>query len=271
MFSRIRDQIGTAGLVVAIIALVFALAGGALAASGSSSGKATASAKGKPGPRGPRGPKGPQGAKGDPGAPGVPGAAGPAGAPGKDGANGKSVVVGTEAKGLNCAEGGTNVEVEGSGTKKFVCNGKEGKAGKEGSPWTAGGTLPAGKTETGSWVIGVTLEGTSFDVPTFVPISFPIPLSAELSASQVHYVQNGSVAPAGCTGGTAAAPKADPGNLCVYQASVNSEAGFKFEAINKSGVDPRVDGASEAGALFGFHVTEFEFAYGTWAVTAEEE
>ena len=46
--SRLREHLGTAGLVVAIVALVAALAGGAIAANGGSGdGKATASAKRK--------------------------------------------------------------------------------------------------------------------------------------------------------------------------------------------------------------------------------
>lgn len=36
------------------------------------------------------------------------------------------------------------------------------------------------------------------------------------SAPTPHYIAPGQAAPAGCTGGTFADPRADPGNLCVY-------------------------------------------------------
>ena len=88
MLSAFRKQVGSAGLVVAVVALIFALAGGAVAASGGGGGgKATASAK-KRGPRGPKrprasrrsrsaGPAGPQGGVGPEGAAGKAGPAGP--------------------------------------------------------------------------------------------------------------------------------------------------------------------------------------------------
>jgi hypothetical protein len=46
MFSRLQKHFGTAGLIVAIAALIAALAGGAIAATGGSSGHATASSQG---------------------------------------------------------------------------------------------------------------------------------------------------------------------------------------------------------------------------------
>ena len=39
MFSRIHEQLGTAGFVISIVALVFAMAGGAIAANGGLNGK----------------------------------------------------------------------------------------------------------------------------------------------------------------------------------------------------------------------------------------
>ena len=129
MFETIQQKLGTAGFIIAIMALVAALGGGAYAASGGLSSKqkkevtkiAQTEAKkfaGKPGPAGATGPAGPAatagsaGAKGENGAPGSAGAAGAAGAAGQPGA--------------------------------------KGPAGPGGSPWTAGGTLPGGKTETAS-------------------------------------------------------------------------------------------------------------------------
>ena len=114
----IREPFGKAGLTVAILALVFAMVGGAYAASGGLTGKQKKEVEkiakkyaGKTGSAGSQGPAGPAGAKGD------------TSTNGKDGTN------------------GTN------GT-----NGKEGPEGKQGKEGTTGftETLPSGETETGS-------------------------------------------------------------------------------------------------------------------------
>jgi hypothetical protein len=111
----IREPFGKAGLTVAILALVFAMVGGAYAASGGLTGKQKKEVEkiakkyaGKTGPAGSQGPAGPAGAKGD------------TGTNGKDGTNGT--------------------------------NGKEGPEGKQGKDGTTGftETLPSGETETGS-------------------------------------------------------------------------------------------------------------------------
>lgn len=90
MFSMFRNRFGIPG-VIAVMALVFAMFGGAYAANHPRGGKATASAKAKKGPRGPRGktgPAGPTGPQGLPGANGKDGATGPPGPPGPPGATG---------------------------------------------------------------------------------------------------------------------------------------------------------------------------------------
>ena len=129
--------------VIATLALVFAMTGGAYAAKkylitstkqispsvlkalqGKAGPAGAAGAAGAQGPAGPAGPagKGEKGEKGDTGSSGT----------GTPGANGKNAVVGTPTSG-ECKEGGATVEVEGSaGTKHAVCNGKEGTAGAAG-------------------------------------------------------------------------------------------------------------------------------------------
>ncbi len=105
MLNRIREPFGKAGLIVAIIALVFAMLGGAYAASKSSGGgKATASAKAKKGPRGPKGPKGDTGPAGPQGAKGDQGPKGDTGANGKDGTNGTNGTNGTDGEAGMCSE-----------------------------------------------------------------------------------------------------------------------------------------------------------------------
>jgi hypothetical protein len=292
MFSRFREHFGTAGLVVSIVALVAALAGGAIAANGgpggSSDGKASASAtkKGPRGPRGPRGPAGPaglagaQGAKGDTGAPGTPGANGKDGADGAAGSAGQSVTVTLEPPGANCESGGFKMVSAGPKTS-YVCNGSNGSQGSEGSPWTAGGTLPAGETETGAWAFGKAPAGTAdeFDVP----ISFSIPLAAPLDGSHVHFVESHGaeglkevvfnfgteeieyLTPTNCVG-TAEAPTAAPGHLCVYAGSMLNSLIIGNLSINKvSGGE----GASTAGArMTALEVQANGRGRGSFAVTA---
>jgi len=103
MFSRIHEKLGTAGLIVAIAAMVAALGGTAFGALPGLNGKQKKEVKkiaakvAKSGPVGLQGPTGPQGASGKEG---VRGPAGTAGANGEDGAcsvNASQCVLPTEA------------------------------------------------------------------------------------------------------------------------------------------------------------------------------
>jgi hypothetical protein len=97
MFKRIHAKLGSAGLIVAIVALVAALSGIAIAAGPKLSSTQKKEVKkiakglvpkgptGPAGPQGPAGAAGPAGAKGDAGAPGAKGATGPTGATGPEG------------------------------------------------------------------------------------------------------------------------------------------------------------------------------------------
>jgi hypothetical protein len=236
MLERLRSQIGTAGLIVAIVALVAALGGGAYAAT-SNSGQATASAKGKQGKQGPRGktgkagPAGPAGAQGLAGPAGVKGDKGDAGATGATGAQGPAGPAGAAGK---------------NGTTGFTV------------------TLPGGETETGSWAMGMVPSGNNF--PQRMGISFPIPLGSGLPGSNVHYVKVGETAPAGCTGGTPATPIAEPGHFCVYE-TFNSFLTFGLIYDPSTGEIP---GTGATGAILRFSGEEGQ-AFGTWAVTAEDE
>jgi hypothetical protein len=267
----LRDRLGIPGLL-AIVALVFAMVGGAWAAKG---GGLTAKQKkqvtkiakkyaGKPGAPGAAGPTGAPGANGKDGAPG---------ANGKDGApgtNGKSVVTGTatpaECPGSN-PSGGATVEVQGEpATEKKICN------GKEGSPWTVDGILPEGESVKGAWAGFASLGSKQI----WTPISFTIPLSEPLEGSEVHFFEEADFATT-CTGSTEN-PTAPAGHLCVYGAANAIEAGA-FGAIHKpsslSGLP--TPGADKSGAVMHLVLKEDVpgieqgFAGGTWAVTAPEE
>jgi hypothetical protein len=269
MFKRIHQKLGTAGFVISIVALVAALGGGAYAASG---GHATASAKqgkqgkqGKPGKTGPAGPagsagpQGPAGAKGDAGANGTNGVAG---------TNGKSVALGTatagECPGSN-PTGGVTVEVEGSASsKKKVCN------GKEGSPWTAGGTLPSEKTETGTWAAG-NLPTVATEYVT--PVSFPIPLAAGIAEADTEVIAEGGSPTANCPG-TPANPQAAAGKFCLYVTiafNLETFAPVTFApTLIQAGTSPLSPaiGVGKSGGVLSYSLAPQVIAYGTWAVTA---
>jgi Collagen triple helix repeat (20 copies) len=240
MFSVIRRRLCYAN-VVATLALVFAMSGGALAAghylltsTSQISPKVLKALKGKSGPAGATGAQGAagsQGPAGAQGAQGLKGETGPAGAAGVQGLKGE-----TGAPGAN---------------------------GKEGSPWTAGGTLPSGKTETGVWSINGAREDAT-PTPRAVVGSFAIAL-AEAPAVNVIGPGEGegepkANLPAGCKG-KVAEPKANPGNLCVFE-----EAAFNVEILA-----PKIT-AGTAGAWVAIAVPDFEepyAAFGSWAVTAK--
>ncbi|HEY2333553.1 MAG TPA: hypothetical protein VGH58_00910 [Solirubrobacterales bacterium] len=230
-----REPFGKAGLTVAVCALVFAMLGGAYAANSSGGGKATASAKAKRGPRGPKGATGPAGPQGLPGASGKDGAEGKQGPEGKagptgpTGATGTAGDVGEPGKGVisneilaepgetTCSEqGGAEYEVEDSGQPTTICN------GKEGSPWTAGGTLPPGAVETGLYFA----EGKEGE-EAIAQLSFPISLAAEIGEDENNphvFYGKGTNAETGtqftqhCPGPNFLSPAVlRAGDLCVYE------------------------------------------------------
>jgi hypothetical protein len=274
MFSTLSTRFGIPG-VISVIALVFAMLGGAYASNSGSGGKATASAKAKRGPRGPKGatgpagPAGPQGPAGAQGAKGDTGAAGSNGSNGSPGTPGQSVATAVEPPFGECGEQ-EGVKLTSAGGTNYVCDGAEGEKGEKGDPWTAGGTLPPGATETGTWLVEAA-------VPAFTlihtNISFTIPLGAALPAANVHLGPE----PTNCPG-TAADPKAAPGQLCVYSAEFqkadfisNIEPGFK--SIGRLAGSVEQGGADSTGARLTFGATSEglpqspNYGTGSWAVT----
>ncbi|HWW66841.1 MAG TPA: hypothetical protein VNY83_02550 [Solirubrobacterales bacterium] len=284
MFERLHKRLGTAGLILSVAALVLALTGAAFAASGALTAKqkkeVKAIAKGLvgTGPEGKQGPAGTNGTNGKDGANGT---------PGTNGTNGKTVLHGSGAPSVGVGtEGDFYIDTTANkiyGPKTTVWGSGTELKGKEGSPWTTGGTLPASTepgcpcTETGTWTLTTQASGLAL-----VPISFPIPLAASLPGTGAHYISNSTgkeivynggteedeeVAqplPTPCTG-SAAEPKAEPGNLCIYQ---GFRANAKFEKFGKTSafLGPGVD---TAGGALAFKAASGAFSLGTWAVTAE--
>jgi hypothetical protein len=271
MLHRIHQKLGTAGFIISIVALVAALGGAAYAAGGltkSQEKQVTKIAKkyaGKPGAPGANGTNGTPGAKGDKGDPGT---------NGTNGANGKSVVIG--AAGTHCktksggALPGKSVEVEGSSSPSYVCN------GEEGSPWTAGGTLPSGSSETGVWAYGREPEGTGItEEYNHLPISFPIPLAAALGEGHAFLIRKGQEGTAHkeeCPG-SYKNPQAAKGYFCAYT-RYNTGAGeatvWNVESTTGAENLGEENAAGRSGAVLGLIATqgaEGEGA-GDWAVTA---
>jgi hypothetical protein len=272
MFSTLRTRFGIPG-VISVIALVFAMFGGAYAASNSSGGgKATASAKGKQGPRGktgktgpagpagPQGPAGPAGAKGDAGAPG---AQGNPGNPGTPGTNGTSATT-TSFSGAEhgCTAGG--VVVKSASPETAVCNGKDGETG-----FTE--HLPEGKTETGIFTMKL-LGGEE----EYLPIDFPIPLS-EVAAEETTFhkwVEGGEQDPK-CTG-SVLNPTAAAGSLCVYVGIVGEGALKTTNSISPRlptrGVAANVTfntrQVGPSGTFLYWENASAQTVTGSWAVTA---
>jgi hypothetical protein len=229
--------------VIATLALVFAMTGGAYAANKflitstkQISPKVLKSLKGANGKNGATGPAGAAGA-------GTAGVQGPAGAAGSKGETGVA--------------------------------GAPGAKGEKGEKGTTGftKTLPSGETETGSY-------GFATKATPFTSITFNIPLAKPLDKEHVHFVgflEVGKTAPAACPG-SAEEPTAEPGNLCVYErqsqgvkknASGNAAEAVIFppgEAV--FGLPP--EGTGKVGAVLLILPEEEErFGWGSWAVTAE--
>ena len=250
MFSAIRRRLTYANVALTI-ALVFAMSGGAYAAkrylitsTKQISPKVLAQLKGAKGAQGAVGAAGPAGAQGPTGP------QGPAGTAGKDGVNGK-----------------------------------DGAAGQVGPPGPKGEngltgfteTLPAEKTETGTWTVSTPAEAAPY-----FSISFPIPLSAPLDSTKVHFASasGGEDCP-----GTVDQPEAEPGNLCIY---LETDSGFEKEDEGSNEVlkgyirtvtdSPFETGAGKTGSIVqllyegiaatGSPTVTSAYAFGSWAVTA---
>jgi Collagen triple helix repeat (20 copies) len=224
MLSRIQSKLGTAGLVVAVVALVAALTGAAFAAGGLTKQQEKQVKKIAKKYAGKRGPAGPQGPAGAQGPKGDQGTKGAPGAPGAPGEPGEDA----------------------------ACTGADPEC-----------TLASNATETGAWAIGPGGGGK------LVPLSFSIPLAE--APEDIFFVNEAGEerregefkTPINCLG-SADAPTAPPGGVCIY---VKKENSFILGGLKEGPGLPFLE--RTGAAFFGFAIGEEGFAIGTFAVTAQ--
>jgi hypothetical protein len=253
------------------LALVFAMSGGAYAAkhylitsTKQISPKVLKQLRGKAGPAGKGGAQGPQGPQGPQGSVG---ATGEKGANGANGVSPEGVAFSGSAHG--CAEGG--VEFKGANTS-YACNGAQGPAG----PFVS--KVPTEKTLTGFW----SAAQTGGLKTSLVPVSFAFPVSPAPTLVIIRPNDEAGflVKPSGFEGflseeeiktfcpGSAAAPSAEPGYLCVYtEKQKEMEVGFPPSMLIEGFANPTEYGAA-VPVIVGATAEEGEVR-GTWAVTAK--
>ncbi len=223
MFSKIHERLGTAGFVLAIIALVMAMTGAAIAKLNGPEKKEVAKIAKKeikkqikklpPGPTGPAGANGKDGAAGP---------AGPQGPPGPQGSVGPQGIQGIQ--------------------------------GIQGEPWVPENTLPEGATLTGVFSspkvinIGEDFYGMMEAGDKYVePVSFEIPLAAAPDFVLVPAASGSAYGTApGCPGVVNKTPEAESGKFCVYRAPGGTlEPNFSTTTISSAG--PGTGNVTELG------------------------
>src|SRR5579875_2221375 len=256
-------------------------------------------AAGPPGASGPAGAPGPLGVIGSVGAAGATGSHGPAGVVGATGPTGVPGVVGptgpTGATGATGEAGPTGptgaVGVTGAtgarGTRTVGATGPTGPSGPGGvvpegttGPTGASATaLPASVsaegTETGTWAI--VSEPHLFEASetegyfAAAQISFPVPLAAAITeAGHVVYLKASESTPASgpCAGGSAAAPRAQAGYLCIFTAA-EALSGAAFDAVQNAAGEAGKSSREGAVIVFGPESPGAKInVSGSWAVSA---
>jgi hypothetical protein len=275
MISRIHSKLGTAGLVVAIVALVVALAGGAYAAQQGLNGKQKNEVKkiakkfagqdGAPGATGPQGPKGDAGATGPAGKDGADGEDGAPGADGEDGApgaDGEPGMCSAEEPECTLAAGGVL-----TGVWSITGNAHVSPAAISFPVRVSPAPTALLQTEFAGEKIGIELK----DGETAIYGPWPCAVGtgcifdeAEEEAFPERLEEANAAWVAAC-GGSATTPEAESGFLCIYRKDTAGGAVLPSPGLPLAS-------KSEAAHTFGVTVP-FEFSAsggyirGSWAVT----
>jgi hypothetical protein len=96
-------------------------------------------------------------------------------------------------------------------------------------------------------------------------ISYPFPVAG--AAPIAHVIDVGGTPPAGCSGGSSADPKADPGHLCIYISTKNNVSTVPTQPYRTFGIP----GNGRFGIDFQFNADLLNvnsWAGGSWAMTA---
>ncbi len=250
MFSKIGSRLRLSpATAIAVVALVFAMVGGAFAAGNSGSSSSAVASKKKPKPK--RGPTGPTGPAGAPGSAGGAGPQGPAGPAGKDGSTGPT--------------------------------GPTGAAGANGT-FNPAVPLAKGQTLAGVWGTSGGPNAKANGDVSMVPITFParigsplttvvqffagLPLGIEVLDGEAKIFPNGEEAKSqeafeqACPG-SPTEPKASQGFLCIYLKVAENAS------VITLGNSSLWEAANEYGDVLPFEVREGNaFAKGSWAATA---
>ena len=129
--------------------------------------------------------------------------------------------------------------------------GPAGAAGPAGPPGPFPDTLPSGRTIRGAFIMGGTAAKAGDQA--FSSISFAFALAA---APTFRFIREGTAPPAQCPG-NADFPKANAGNVCIYETFRSNTAGGQAAGITRSGAMIFINATAAGGFI----------SLGTWAVT----
>lgn len=279
MFNRLKEPFGKAGLIVAVIALVAALVGGAYAANSGhhkrgpkfvTKPQAIAIAKkfATAGPAGPQGPKGDNGSNGAQGPKGDTGATGPQGVQGMQGPAGSAGTFSTDPLPSEQSLSGVWATSGGLGIKQP----------------TGGEPVTASEPDISQAAISFPIQVTPSPIALYPATGFsPGPLGLRLEDEKTSIWELDLSGPVGpeeieeaeekyeeACPGNAANPEAAPGFLCIYKDEGSATGDVRGPSEVESKPLPQlIEPANPFGITVPFLIRQEGAVRGSWAVTAE--